>query len=327
MTRDKIISAAAIAALIVAPGVIYPIFLMKLMCFALFACAFNLLVGFTGLISFGHAAFLGMGGYIASYVIKSWGLTPELALLSAVAVTALLGFAMGRLAIRSHGIYFSMITLALAQLVYFVCLQAPFTGGEDGIQGVPRGNLFGLISLANDIHAYYFILAVCAFGFLAIYRIVHSPFGSILKSIRENEQRAVSLGYDVDQFKLVTFVLSAAISGLAGAAKTVVFGFATLNDVHWHTSGDVVLMTLLGGIGTILGPVVGSTLVVTLQSELADKVGSKVTIIMGLVFIACVLSFRRGIVGEFNAWLARRTPSRRRGQDADARVVVGHSAE
>jgi len=326
MTRHGVILATIVAAAIAAPGVIYPIFLMKLLCFALFACAFNLLVGFSGLISFGHAAFFGVGGYTAGYIVKSWGLTPELALLAATAVSATLGVAIGRLAIRSHGIYFSMVTLALAQLVYFVCLQAPFTGGEDGIQGVPRGNLFGLISLANDVGLYYFILAVCAFGFLGIYRIVHSPFGNILKSIRENEQRAVSLGYDVDQFKLVTFVLSAAISGLAGAAKTIVFGFATLNDVHWHTSGEVVLMTLLGGIGTILGPIVGSTLVVMLQSELADRVGSKVTIIMGLVFIACVLSFRRGIVGEFIAWRARRASSQRI-SDVDGRAVVSDAAE
>ena len=311
MTRHGVILATIVAAAIAAPGVIYPIFLMKLLCFALFACAFNLLVGFSGLISFGHAAFFGVGGYTAGYIVKSWGLTPELALLAATAVSATLGVAIGRLAIRSHGIYFSMVTLALAQLVYFVCLQAPFTGGEDGIQGVPRGKLFGLISLANDVGLYYFILAVCAFGFLAIYRIVHSPFGNILKSIRENEQRAVSLGYDVDQFKLVTFVLSAAISGLAGAAKTIVFGFATLNDVHWHTSGEVVLMTLLGGIGTILGPIVGSTLVVMLQSELADRVGSKVTIIMGLVFIA---------------WRARRASSQRI-SDVDGRAVVSDAAE
>jgi branched-chain amino acid transport system permease protein len=315
-----------LAAALVAPAFVYPIFLMKLLCLALFACAFNLLVGFAGLVSFGHAAFLGMGGYVAGYVIKAWGLTPELAMLCATAVAAALGFAMGRLAIRSHGIYFSMITLALAQLVYFLCLQAPFTGGEDGLQGVPRGKLFGLFSLADDVHAYYFILAVFAFGFLAIYRIVHSPFGNILKSIRENEQRALSLGYDVSHFKLVTFVLSAAISGLAGAAKTVVFGFATLNDVHWHTSGDVLLMTLLGGIGTIWGPVAGSTLVVTLQSELADTAGSKVTIITGLVFIVCVLSFRRGIVGEFNAWRSRRAASKAEPL-AHSRAIVGDAAE
>jgi branched-chain amino acid transport system permease protein len=313
-------------AAMVAPTVIYPIFLMKLLCFALFACAFNLLAGFTGLISFGHAAFFGMGGYVTGYAMKSCGLTPELALIMAVSAAALLGYIVGHLATRNRGIYFSMITLALAQLVYFVCLQSPFTGGEDGLQGVPRGELFGLISFADDTHVYYFVLAVSAFGFLAIYRVIHSPFGGILKCIRENEERAVSLGYDVDRFKIITLVLSAAISGLAGGTKAIVFSFATLNDVHWHSSGDVVLMTLLGGMGTIWGPVIGSMLVETLQSELSDRVGSKITIIIGLVFIACVLCFRRGVVGEFDAWQARRMAFQKNAV-AEGRVVANDAAE
>ncbi|MEW5891448.1 MAG: branched-chain amino acid ABC transporter permease, partial [Pseudomonadota bacterium] len=288
-----------------APLAVYPVLLMKVLCFALFACAFNLLIGYTGLLSFGHAAFLGTAGYVAGYSIKAWGLPPELGLIFATAAAAVLGFVFGGLAIRRSGIYFSMITLALAQMMYFFFLQAPFTGGEDGLQGVPRGKLLGVIDLTDDFNLYYFVLAVFVFGFWLIYRTIHSPFGQILKAIRENEARAISLGYDVNRYKLLAFVLSAALAGLAGATKTLVFRFATLTDAHWHTSGEVVLMTLLGGMGTVFGPVVGAATIVVLQNELADKVGSLVTVIMGAIFVVCVLLFRRGIVGELGALYRR----------------------
>ncbi|MGB7988209.1 MAG: branched-chain amino acid ABC transporter permease [Candidatus Methylophosphatis roskildensis] len=290
---------------IVAPFVAYPTFLMKLLCFALFACAFNLLLGFTGLLSFGHAAFFGGAGYVCGYVVKHWGVTPELGVLAGTAVAALLGFAFGALAIRRSGIYFAMITLALAQMVYFLALQLPFTGGEDGLQGVPRGHLFGLIDLSDNLAMYYFVFALFVAGFALILRTIHSPFGQVLKAIRENEPRTLSLGYDVDRYKLLAFVISAGLAGMAGATKTLVFQLASLTDVHWHTSGEVVLMTLLGGLGTALGPVVGAGIIVTLQNELADKVGSWVSVIMGIIFIVCVLAFRRGIVGEIRA-LAKR---------------------
>jgi branched-chain amino acid transport system permease protein len=284
----------------------YPIFLMKALCFALFACAFNLLLGFTGLLSFGHAAFFGTAGYAAAYSIKAWGFPPEFGILFAVATAALLGWLIGSLAIRRQGIYFAMITLALAQMVYFICLQAKFTGAEDGLQGVPRGKLFGFINLENDITMYYLVFAVFMIGFLLIYRTVHSPFGQVLKAIRENEARALSLGYDVDKHKLLAFVLSTALAGLAGATKTIVLGFETLTDVNWPQSGEVVLMTLIGGIGTIFGPVVGGFFIVTLENELADKVGSWVQVIMGAIFVICVLAFRRGIVGELAALFGRK---------------------
>ena len=301
----RIAFAVMTAALVFAPLVVYPVFMMKVMCFALFACAFNLLIGFGGLLSFGHAMFLGTAGYVAAYSAKSWGVSPEIAILLATAAAALLGWVAGLLAIRRQGIYFSMITLALAQMVFFFYLQAPFTGGEDGIQAVPRGRLLGLVDLSDMAAMYVFVTAIFVFGFLAIYRIVHSPFGQILKAIRENEARALSLGYDVDKYKLLAFVLSAALSGLAGATKALVFKFATLTDAHWHASGEVVLMTLLGGMGTIFGPVVGASVIITLQSELADKVGSLVTVIMGAIFVICVLAFRRGIVGEATALYQR----------------------
>jgi len=284
----------------------YPIFLMKALCFALFACAFNLLLGFTGLLSFGHAAFFGTAGYALGYSVKAWGFAPEFGILFAVAVSSLLGWAIGSLAIRRQGIYFAMITLALAQMVYFICLQAKFTGAEDGLQGVPRGNLFGIIDLGSDIAMYYLVFAIFMIGFLLIYRTVHSPFGQVLKAIRENEARALSLGYDVDKHKLLAFVISAGLAGLAGATKTLVLGFETLTDVNWPQSGEVVLMTLIGGIGTIFGPVVGGFFVVTLENELADKVGSWVQVIMGAIFVICVLAFRRGIVGELTALFNRR---------------------
>jgi branched-chain amino acid transport system permease protein len=303
MNRNAIGYVVLFGLLLVAPMALYPVFVMKALCFALFACAFNLLLGFTGLLSFGHAAFFGTAGYAAGHAMKVWGFTPEIGLAFGMLVSALVGWVVGSLAIRRQGIYFAMVTLALAQMIYFFMLQAPFTGGEDGLQGVPRGNLFGVFSLNDDLAAYYFVVAVFAFGFWLIYRTIHSPFGQVLKAIRENEPRAISLGYDVDRYKLVAFILSAALSGLAGATKTLVLGFETLTDVHWHISGEVVLMTLLGGLGTVFGPVVGAAVIVALQNELADKVGSWVQVIMGVIFVVCVLAFRRGIVGELAALL------------------------
>jgi branched-chain amino acid transport system permease protein len=270
---------------------------MKVLCFALFACAFNLLLGFTGLLSFGHAAFFGTSAYITAYLCKELGLSPEFGIVLGVLGSGILGFLIGSLAIRRQGIYFAMVTLALSQMVYFLAVQLPFTGGEDGIQGVPRGMLFGLINLKDDVSMYYFVLAIFLLGFALIVRTVHSPFGQVLKAIRENEPRAVSLGYDVDRFKLISFVISAALAGLAGSLKTLVFQLATLTDVHWHMSGEVVLMTLLGGMGTILGPVVGAGIVVGLQNYLAN-IGSWSTIATGFIFVICVLAFRRGVVGE-----------------------------
>ncbi|WPB55443.1 branched-chain amino acid ABC transporter permease [Xylophilus sp. GOD-11R] len=289
-----------------APLVVYPVFMMKIYCFALFASAFNLLFGFAGLMSFGHAAFLGSAAYICGYSVRSLGFPPELGLLAGTATAAVLGFVVGRLAIRREGIYFSMVTLALAQMVYFICLQAPFTGSEDGIQGIPRGKLLGFIDLDNPLAMYYFVLAIFVFGFWSVHRIVHSPFGQVLKAIRENEPRAISLGYDVQRYKLVTFVLSASLAGLAGATKTLVFQLVTLTDVHWSTSGEAVLMTLVGGMGTIFGPLVGAAVVVSLEHYLSG-LGSWVTLIMGLIFMACVLMFREGIVGSARSfWQWRR---------------------
>ncbi len=283
----------------VAPVGIYPVFLMKVMCFALFACAFNLLIGFGGLLSFGHAMFLGTAGYAAAHSAKVWGFTPELAILFATACSALLGWVAGLLAIRRQGIYFAMITLALSQMIFFFYLQAPFTGGEDGIQAVPRGKLLGLIDLNNIYAMYFFVLAIFIAGFLLIWRIVHSPFGQILKAIRENEPRAVSLGYDTDRFKLIAFILSGTLCGVAGATKSLVFQLASLTDVHWSMSGEVVLMTLLGGLGTLFGPVVGAAIIVTMQNYLA-QLGAWVSVAQGLIFVICVLAFRRGIVGEIS---------------------------
>ena len=276
---------------------IYLVFAMKVLCFALFACAFNLLLGFTGLLSFGHAAFFGTSAYITAYLCKESGLSPEIGIILGVLGSGALGFLIGSLAIRRQGIYFAMVTLALSQMAYFLAVQLPFTGGEDGIQGVPRGMLFGLIDLKDDVAMYYFVLGVFLLGFALIMRAVHSPFGQVLKAIRENEPRAISLGYDVDRFKLISFVISAALSGLAGSMKSLVFQLATLTDVHWHMSGEVVLMTLLGGMGTILGPVVGAGIVVGLQNYLAN-IGSWSTIATGFIFVICVLAFRRGVVGE-----------------------------
>jgi len=264
---------------------IYIVFMMKLLCFALFACAFNLLLGYTGLLSFGHAAFFGGAAYITAHASKAWGLTPELAVLLGMFYAAVTGYLFGSLAIRRQGIYFAMITLALSQLIFFLALQMKFTGGEDGIQGVPRGKLFGLIDLSSDVAIYYFVLAIFLFGFAVIRRTIHSPFGQVLKSIRENEPRAISLGYNVNQFKLVAFVISATLSGMAGSVKSLVFQLATLTDVHWHMSGEVVLMTILGGIGTILGPIVGAGMVIGLQNYLAG-IGSFSTIVLGAIFVS-----------------------------------------
>ena len=279
---------------------------MKVLCFALFACAFNLLLGYTGLLSFGHAAFMGSAAYATGWLVRSAGWSPELGLLAGMLIAGALGLVVGLIAIRRQGIYFAMVTLAMAQMIYFVCLQAPFTGGEDGLQGVPRGTLFGIIPLASDLTLYYVVLAIFVAVFLAIIRIVHSPYGQVLKAIRENEPRAISLGYDVDRYKLLAFVLSTAIAGLAGSLKTLVLGFATLSDVHWSLSGEVVLMTLLGGMGTFAGPVVGAITIIGLQNYLADRVGAWVTVIIGVIFVICVLAFRKGIVGELLAWQQRR---------------------
>jgi branched-chain amino acid transport system permease protein len=294
-------------ALAIAPQVgIYPVFLMKALCFALFACAFNLLIGFGGLLSFGHAMFLGTAGYVCAHAAKEWGWPPEAAILGGTVAACVLGIVVGLLAIRRQGIYFAMITLAMAQMVYFVFLQAPFTGGEDGLQGVPRGKLFGLLPLDNDKVMYFVVLAVFVAVFAFILRVVHSPYGQVLKAIRENEPRAVSLGYDVDRYKLLAFVISTALAGLAGSLKTLVLGFATLSDAHWSLSGEVVLMTLLGGMATFAGPVLGAFTIIGLQNFLADRVGSWVTVIIGVIFVVCVVAFRRGFVGELLAWQARR---------------------
>ncbi len=298
---------AAIGA--VAPFLMYPTFLMKVLCFALFASAFNLLLGFAGLLSFGHAAFFASGAYVCGYLCRRFGVPPELGILAGTVFAGALGALFGLLAIRRSGIYFAMITLALAQLVYFLEVQFPFTGGEDGLQGIPRGHLFGLIDLSNNWAMYYFVLAIYLAGFWLIHRTIHSPFGQILKAIRENEPRAISLGYAVDHYKLLAFVLSATLTGLAGATKAIVFQLASLTDAHWHMSGEVVLMTLLGGLGTVLGPSVGAGVIVGLENLLADKVGSWVTVIMGAIFVVCVLLFRRGIVGELAALRQSRRPT------------------
>lgn len=298
------IFAGLLALVLVAPFFLYPIFVMKVLCFALFACAFNLLLGYGGLLSFGHAAFFGMASYVSAHAAKVWGLTPELAILSGTAIAALLGLVIGSLAIRRQGIYFAMVTLAFAQMVYFFSVQAPFTGGEDGIQAVPRGHLFGLVSLADPLTLYFVVAAIFFFGVLLIYRIIHSPFGQVLKAIRENEARAISLGYKVNRYKLGVFVLSATLAGLAGATKAIVFQLASLTDVYWTMSGEVVLMTLLGGMGTVFGPIVGATIIVTMQNYLASA-GDWVTIIQGVTFVVAVLLFREGIVGVLSKWFRK----------------------
>jgi branched-chain amino acid transport system permease protein len=298
---------AVLALLIAAPFLgVYPVFMMKALCYAMFACAFNLLLGYTGLLSFGHAAFFGAAAYSTGWLVRTAGWSPELGVLAGVAVAAGVGLVVGLIAIRREGIYFAMITLAMAQMVYFVFLQAPFTGGEDGLQGVPRGKLFGVIPLGDDLTFYFIVLAVFVAVFLFIVRIVRSPFGQVLKAIRENEPRAISLGYDVARYKLLAFVLSTALAGLAGAIKTLVLGFASLTDAHWTMSGEVILMTLLGGMGTFAGPVIGAFTIIGLQNLLADRVGEWVTVIIGAIFVICVVAFRRGFVGELLAWVQRR---------------------
>ena len=308
--------------LVVAPFMgAYPIFVMKLLCFALFASAFNLLLGYTGMLSFGHAAFLGGSAYFTGHALKVWAVTPEIGLLLGTAGGALLGLIVGFFAIRRQGIYSTMITLALAQMLFFAALQMPFTGGEDGLQGVPRGKLFGVLDLSSDLTMYYVCLVIVVLAFLLIVRTIDSPFGQVLRGIKENEPRATSLGYDTNRFKLLAFVISAAIAGLAGALKTLVLGFATLSDVHWSASGHVVLMTLVGGMGTLAGPLVGAAVVVALENKIGDlgtllaklttidwfnTLGESVTIVTGLIFVVCVLAFRRGIMGEIVAWLERR---------------------
>jgi branched-chain amino acid transport system permease protein len=297
-SRHQLVAfAVMVVFFVVAPFFIYPLFLMKALCFALFACAFNLLIGYVGLLSFGHAAFLGSAGYISAHTAKIWGWPPELAILAGTVVAGALGVLIGALAIRSRGIYFANITLALAQMIYFFCLQAPFTHGEDGIQAVPRGMLFGLLDLRHTLTMYFVVLAVFLGGFLLIYRTIHSPFGQVLKAIREHEPRAVSLGYTAEQYKLLAFVLSATLSGLAGGTKAIVFQLASLTDVHWTMSGEVVLMTLLGGLGTVFGPVVGAFIVVSLENYLS-QLGAWVTVVQGVIFVLCVLTFRRGVIGE-----------------------------
>jgi branched-chain amino acid transport system permease protein len=289
--------AVMVALLVAAPFVVYPVFLMKALCFALFACAFNLLIGYVGLLSFGHATFLGSAGYVTAHAAKMWGWGPATAILTGAAAAAVLGLAVGVLAIRRQGIYFAMTTLALAQMIYFFCLQAPFTHGEDGIQAVPRGRLLGLLDLNHTLTLYFVVLAIFLAGFLVIYRTIHSPFGQVLKAIRENEPRAISLGYKADQYKLIAFVLTTALAGVAGGTKALVFQLASLTDVHWTMSGEVVLMTLLGGLGTVFGPVVGAFIVITLENYLA-QLGAWVTVVQGAIFVVCVLTFRRGVVGE-----------------------------
>ncbi|MEE1655763.1 branched-chain amino acid ABC transporter permease [Microvirga sp. CF3062] len=305
-TPAIVLGAIAIAALLAAPFFFYPVLLMSILCFALFACAFNLLIGYVGLLSFGHAAFFGGAAYFTAHAAKVWGWEPLAAILLGVAGAAVMGLVMGFLAIRRQGIYFAMITLALSQMFAFICLQVPFTHGEDGIQGVPRGYLLGLIDLNQPLAMYYLTLAIFLFGFFAIWRIVHSPFGNILKAIRENERRAVSLGYRVDRYKLGAFVMSAALAGLAGSTKAIVFQFATLTDVQWQMSGEVILMTLLGGIGTLIGPIVGASLVIALQNYLAAS-DFPVLVLIGIIFVICVLLFRRGIVGEILELMKRRS--------------------
>lgn len=319
--NEKIGWAIVLIAFVIAPAVVYPVFVMKVLCYALFACAFNLLIGFAGLVSFGHAAFFGGGAYACGFVLTRLGLPMELGLIVGTLNGAVIGAVVGLLAIRRQGVYFSMITLALAQMLYFFYLQAPFTGGEDGLQAIPRGKLLGIADLSNDMQLYYVVLAIAVASFAFIVRVVRSPYGQILKAIKENEARAVSLGYDVDRHKLLAFVFSTALAGLAGATKAVVLGFATLTDVHWAMSGLVILMTLIGGMGTFIGPIVGAVVIISLENKLGEvgdflasatgiewfgAIGGSITMVTGAIFMACVLAFRQGIIGELLILMGRR---------------------
>jgi branched-chain amino acid transport system permease protein len=308
--NNRLLIAIVLAVLaLAAPWVVYPVFLMKALCFALFACAFNLLLGYAGLMSFGHAMFFGMAAYFYGHVVKEWNWPMEFGLLAGVLGAAALGLVTGALAIRRQGIYFAMITLAFSQMIYFVCVQVPFTHGEDGLQGIPRRHLLGIIPTENDYVLYYVVLAIFLFGYGAIYRVIHSPFGQVLKAIRDNEQRALSLGYEADRYKLLAFVLSAGLAGLAGATEAMVVHFATLTDVSADTSGEVVLMALIGGLGTITGPVVGAFAVVAMRDYLAF-IGQLVLVLQGAIFVLIVLAFRKGVVGEIGDWWkARRRPA------------------
>ena len=302
-TRPQLVAfALMLAFMAAAPFFLYPVFLMKVLCFALFACAFNLLIGYVGLLSFGHAAYFGMGGYLAGHAAKIWGFTPEVSIIIGGLAGMLLGWLVGMLAIRRQGIYFAMITLAMAQMVYFFCVQAPFTNGEDGIQAIPRGAFLGSVSMARDFNLYWLVCGIFVVCFLFIHRVIHSPFGQVMKAIRENEPRAISLGYRVDDYKLIAFVISAGLSGVAGGTKSIVFGIATLTDVFWTMSGEVVLMSLVGGLGTLFGPVAGAAIIITMQNYLAEF-GAWVTVIQGVIFVLCVLAFRRGVVGEIGRLL------------------------
>jgi branched-chain amino acid transport system permease protein len=303
--RGALLFAVFLAAMAIAPFLGgYPVFLMKVLCFAMFALAFNLLIGYVGLLSFGHAMFFGFAAYVSAYTAKVWGWTPEISILAGAATSAVLGGVVGAIAIRRQGIYFAMVTLALAQMVFFFCLQAPFTGGEDGIQSVPRQPLFGLLDMKSDLNMYYVVLAIFTIVFALIYRTIHSPFGQVLKAIRENEPRAISLGYQVDRYKLLAFVLSATLAGVAGATKSLVFQLASLTDVTWQMSGEVVLMTLVGGLGTVFGPVVGAAVIIAMQNYLAG-LGEWVLVTQGVIFVLVVMLFRRGIVGEIAARIGR----------------------
>ncbi len=302
---NRILFILMLIAGLTAPLYAYPVFVMDLLCFALFACAFNLLLGYVGLLSFGHAAFFGGAAYISGYAIKAWGFSPIIGILTGTGFALILGFCFGYLAIRRQGIYFAMVTLALAQIVYFMAVQMPFTGGENGLQGIPRGHLFGFIDLTSSLNMYYFVFAIFLIGFCILYRTIHSPFGEVLTAIRENESRALSLGYDVDRFKLLAFVISATLAGLAGATKAVIFQFAALTNAHWQTSGEVILMTLVGGLGTVFGPVVGAITVGALSHELS-AFGSWVQVILGTIFVICVMTFRRGIIGELGRVLKKK---------------------
>ncbi len=304
--HSRVFAWLLLGAALLIPWLMYPVFLMKVLCFALFASAFNLLLGFVGMLSFGHAAFLATGGYVTGYMMSQFGLSTELGILAGTTASAVLGYVFGKLAVKREGIYFAMVTLALAQLVFFFYVQAAFTDGENGMQGIPRGKLFGMIDMSNNIVMYYFVLAVFLFGFWLINRTIHSPFGQVLKAIRENEPRAISLGYNVKQYKLLAFVISATLAGLAGSTKALVFQLESLTDAHWHMSGEVVLMTLLGGMGTVFGPLFGASIVVGIENFFSGgELGSYIHIIMGVIFVACVLLFRNGIVGEFNKFVKK----------------------